>query len=141
VKDRLKILDVEQFTERVSDELVRAKRYEHPLTLCALKLDPAADQNASPDQAGDLMAAHIRQVIRDVDIQCRYADDTVVLCLPETNPSCAQFIARRLADSLSNFTQDDRSYSISVKASMCPGDGPDATEMISSLVNYLSAGD
>jgi GGDEF domain-containing protein len=141
VKDRLKILDIDQFTERVSDELVRSKRYERALTLCAIKLDETANAAANKNDAADAMSTHIRAIIRDVDIQCRYSEDTVVICLPETNPSCAQFVARRVAQSLTNFQSNNEEFCLSVKASLRAGDTENADELISSLVQFLSDGD
>ena len=76
-------------------------RYRHPLALLMLDLDNLKQINdtyghALGDEALDLVAAGIRQVLRAADVSARFGGDEFVVLMPETTVTQAIEIADRL---------------------------------------------
>jgi diguanylate cyclase (GGDEF)-like protein len=78
------------FQEQLTVEIMRAERYEHPLSLMILDVDYFKSYN---DQFGHLegdrvlkhIAWVIKECVRQVDIICRYGGDEFVVILPYTD--------------------------------------------------------
>lgn len=73
--------------ERIADELARAERYDHPLSLLLLDLDDFKhvndrDGHAAGDDALRAAAQVIRESLRSIDIPARYGGEEFLVILP-----------------------------------------------------------
>lgn len=82
-------------------ELARSRRFGHPFSVLAVRLEQAAAMDASFGRGA--MAAVLRAVVaygrrdlRAIDLLARVDDDTFAVLLPETPPNAATAVARRL---------------------------------------------
>ena len=85
------LLNKGAFRERVEEEMDRAKRYHHPLSLAFMDLDNFKQVNdAHGHTRGDkllqLVSETIEHTIRKTDIAGRIGGDEFALCFPETGP-------------------------------------------------------
>ena len=92
--------------QRINEELDRAHRYHHPLSLIFFDLDHFKTVN---DTSGHVVGSHLlRQVgeliwksIRSSDRPARYGGDEFVILLPETDKPAAVALASRIRRALS----------------------------------------
>ena len=88
--DRLTgLLNKEAFRERVEEEILRARRYNHPLSLAFIDLDNFKQVNdiqghASGDKLLQQISEIITHTIRGINIAGRVGGDEFAICLPET---------------------------------------------------------
>ena len=90
------------FYETAAAEIVRARRYGHPLTVAYIDLD---DFKAVNDRVGHhggdrllrRVADSLRAAVRQVDTVARMGGDEFAILLPETGPEGAAAAARKLA--------------------------------------------
>jgi diguanylate cyclase (GGDEF)-like protein len=97
-----KVFDPGYHLEKLKEEMLRAKRYKHALSVILLDVDQFYKVNERLSfQGGDAILATIvkiiRKTIRTVDILARYAGDRFVLILPNTNKREAMELAERLS--------------------------------------------
>jgi len=95
------LFQLSYFKERLSENFKRALRYNHPLTVAALRVVNYDDFAATKGRAAaaDMLrqfARCLRENIRDVDIPARYDKDTFVLLLPETDEKGADVALDRI---------------------------------------------
>jgi diguanylate cyclase (GGDEF)-like protein len=89
------------FHEQCDAEIMRARRYRHPLTLISLDLDNFKSVNdCDGHDAGDrvlrTMAETLQNNIRSTDIAARLGGDEFAILLPETGREAAWAIATKL---------------------------------------------
>lgn len=87
--------------ELAEQELAKARRYGHPLSLLVLDLDFFKDINdvwghAAGDQCLKAIAEACRSVFRECDIPARLGGDEFAILLPASNTEQAQAAAKRL---------------------------------------------
>jgi diguanylate cyclase (GGDEF)-like protein len=93
-------------------EFTRSKRYGHPLSMIALKIDMNKESSTLPSPSKAISsqilqkAAHsCKESIRGIDLLCRHnthtADNTLVILLPETGEQGANLVAQRLRQKIS----------------------------------------
>ena len=95
--------------EKLKEEVLRAKRYKHVLSLILLDIDGFHTINEKYSyKAGDetltVIVKIIHKLIRNVDILSRYSGDRFVLILPNTNMREARELADRLRIAVSKRT-------------------------------------
>ena len=91
--------------EIAENELNRAKRYDHPLSIVMLDIDDFKNVNDTwGHQAGDMVLKSIGSILkkscRKVDVPGRYGGEEFVLLLPHTNGEAAQQVAERIRKTL-----------------------------------------
>lgn len=96
------------FLERLEQEVLRARRYQHPFALAMIDLNhfkPVNDNYGHP--AGDLVlqqtANFLQNSIRDTDFVARFGGDEFVFIFPETNLVSAQRILQKVLDNYERF--------------------------------------
>ena len=88
--DRLTgLLNKEAFRERVEKEILRSRRYNHPLSIAFIDLDNFKQVNdIQGHERGDKLLQQISDTIthtlRGIDIAGRVGGDEFAICLPET---------------------------------------------------------
>jgi diguanylate cyclase (GGDEF)-like protein len=88
--DRLTgLLNKEAFRERVENEILRSRRYNHPLSLTFIDLDNFKQVNdiqghGHGDKLLQQISDTITHTIRGIDIAGRVGGDEFAICLPET---------------------------------------------------------
>lgn len=100
------------FDFRLAEEVSRADRYGHDLSIIMLDIN---DFKGFNDNYGHLMGDEIlrrfgdliRDVIRKSDIPFRYGGDEFAVLLPESNTDMAEVVARRMTTSLDTLTVRD----------------------------------
>ena len=93
------------FHEQCDAEIIRARRYRHPLSLISLDLDNFKSVNdRDGHDAGDrvlrTMAETLQKNIRSTDVAARLGGDEFAILLPETGQEAAWAIATKLRQQL-----------------------------------------
>ncbi|MFQ5549705.1 MAG: diguanylate cyclase [Gemmatimonadales bacterium] len=101
-------------TEKLQNELERAHRYGHHLTLLMIDLDHFKNINDTKGHlVGDSVLRQMGDILRDdarsVDIVARYGGEEFVLVLPDTTMDGAIIFAERLRERIAkrNFSEGD----------------------------------
>jgi len=89
------------FLRRFEGELLRSRRYGHPLACLMIDIDHFKRINdqyghATGDQVLKAAAAQLRQQQRDSDLICRYGGEEFAILLPECERNSAMHVAERL---------------------------------------------
>jgi len=91
------------FYERLRDEVVRAQRYELPLSVLMMDLDDFKKYNDRfGHPAGDGVLRRVAEILRaqlraSVDVAARYGGEEFAIILPHTEPGGAEHVGRRLS--------------------------------------------
>ena len=97
------------FMQSLQNEILRAKRYENPLSLMMVDVDSFKPFNDKyGHQAGDKLLRDIGVILhtslRSIDVPCRYGGDEFSIILPHTSKEEAKIIADRI---LHHYSQRD----------------------------------
>lgn len=120
--DLTKLFNARHFYKRLTSEIDRANRYEHPLALMMLDIDYFKVYN---DTYGHLegntvlmrIGHTIRNGLRRLDSAYRYGGEEFTVVLPETDGANAHHVARRLSAAIGNetfFPVEDKGVGITV---------------------------
>lgn len=101
-----------KFSEKLSYELHRAKRYKHPLTLIMCDLDYFKIINDKHGHAqGDIVLQSIAQCLKDnlrnIDIYARWGGEEFIILLPHIPPKEAKMVAEKLCYAVSKLKFDE----------------------------------
>jgi diguanylate cyclase (GGDEF)-like protein len=96
------------FMERASDELLRARRYNTPLSLAMIDIDHFKNINdrwghAVGDQVLMAFADTLKRSMRDVDIVARIGGEEFVLLMTHTSTDEAVLVAERIRQDIEAF--------------------------------------
>ncbi len=109
--------------ERLPQEIVRARRYRHPLSLVLCDIDHFKSVNDTyGHQAGDKVLREftkcIRETIREnVDLVARYGGEEFIIVAPETDFSGALILAERVRSAVSQMVVKIKGKRIHITAS------------------------
>ena len=122
----------------VDEELARAARYRHPLSVILMDLDHFKRLNDSNGHAaGDLVLRHVGALlaanVRATDMAGRYGGEEFLIVLPETDADAAAAVAEKLRQMMSRTSvklADGEMVSVTLSAGVAGGLGdilrPDA---------------
>ena len=120
------VLNARSFSQRVTQELERNRRYRHPLALLYLDLDDfKAVNDTHGHQTGDavlrLVADAIRRAVRGADVVGRLGGDEFAVLMPETPGPEADAVAQRLSAGLSTAFRGSPTVTASIGVVSCAG--------------------
>ena len=126
------------FEEHLTIEIVRARRYERPLSLMLLDLDHFKDVNDGlGHDAGDYVLQKVgetlRAAFRTTDRVCRFGGDEFAVIFPETPKDEVVRLAERLRRQLAAIFPDPRNrlpVTASIGVASYPFDGVRAEELV-----------
>ena len=135
------LFNARHFAVALNEELVRAERFERPLSLVMADLDLLRDINNSYGHlAGDAVLQGVAEVfrsqLRHYDVPARFGGEEFAILLPETPPEQAFEIAERIRRTVAASSFDVETSSepinatISIGVAGFPRDGVDANELI-----------
>ncbi|HEY7017950.1 MAG TPA: diguanylate cyclase, partial [Gaiellaceae bacterium] len=135
------LFNARHFAAAMSEELLRAARFERPLSLVMADLDLLRDiNNTYGHLAGDAVLQGIAEVfrsqLRHYDVPARFGGEEFAILLPETPPEQAFEIAERIRRAVADRTFDVETSSEPIRATVSigvaafPRDGADANELI-----------
>jgi diguanylate cyclase (GGDEF)-like protein len=107
------------FDSKLTEEINRARRYKHPLTLLMIDIDRFKVFNDTyGHQKGDevlaLVASILRNSVRNVDILCRYGGEEMVIILPETASKAACVVAETCRLKVAELSKERSNVEITV---------------------------
>jgi|GEM_PF-849021 diguanylate cyclase (GGDEF)-like protein len=134
--------------EKLKEEMLRAKRYQHALSAILLDVDEfhRINQDFSfkvGDEILTVIVKIIKKIIRAVDILTRYSGDRFLLILPNTNKREASELAERLRSNIQERTKRIKGLTVGVTATLAVGQSSKedkSAEFMKSLENTLEEG-
>jgi diguanylate cyclase (GGDEF)-like protein/putative nucleotidyltransferase with HDIG domain len=135
------LFNARHFAVALNEELLRAERFERPLSLVMADLDLLRDiNNTYGHLAGDAVLQGIAEVfraqLRHYDVPARFGGEEFAILLPETPPEQAFEIAERIRRTVAESSFDVETSSEPIRATISigvagyPRDGADANELI-----------
>ncbi|MGB9721102.1 MAG: diguanylate cyclase [bacterium] len=134
-----KLYNIGFFRDKLAEELNRAKRFQHSLSVAIIDLDNFKYFNDTfGHQAGDQLLIRLSQIFskyfRDTDLVGRYGGDEFIVMFPETRKEES---AKMVANLLSNFKLYDSTHApgekqirFSAGIAAYPEDGLNPSELI-----------
>ncbi|HEX6305557.1 MAG TPA: diguanylate cyclase [Anaerolineales bacterium] len=132
---------------RLEEEIQRASRYKHSLSLLMIDLNNFKTVNDTfGHPVGDRVLIKVsqclRQAVREVDFICRYGGDEFVIVLPETDAITSGKLAQRLAHILSECPLDlpegpPVAITLCIGMAVFPSDGLNGDDLITAADQAL----
>jgi len=127
----------------IRDELKRAKRYKHSMSLLVVTID-GYDKMQKGNPAGTVdsvlkgVANFLMNIVRDVDIPARYDVNTFLVVCPETDPKGVAVLAERVRSKimLERVSDVGQNWHVTVSQGIAgfPGNAVKAEELIDSCI-------
>ncbi len=134
-----KIFNRRVFSGKMTEEIERSRRYEHPMAVAMIDVDHFKqfnDMEGHPigDEALKKVAHTIKGKIRKTDVFCRYGGEEFCLMMPETDLVAGKEICERLRASVENAVfqgKQGRAYlTVSIGVAGFPEHGDNISELI-----------
>ena len=130
-----------EFKEAFSAEILRAKRYQRPVSLLMMDIDYFKNYNdAHGHPQGDILlkklAELMKENLKDTDVVARYGGEEFAILLLETAKDQAEQIAERLRNMIEwcrfpkETTQPDGKLTVSIGLGAFPDDGDTAEQVL-----------
>ena len=96
------------FQQRLEEEVGRANRFGHHLSLIMLDIDDFKEFNDTyghprGDKVLQAVSAIIKENLREIDVAARYGGEEFVIVLPETESEGAAALAERIRDDVASY--------------------------------------
>jgi diguanylate cyclase (GGDEF)-like protein len=135
------LFNARHFAAALNEELLRAERFDRPLSVVMADLDFLRDiNNTYGHLAGDAVlqgiAETFREQLRQYDVPARFGGEEFSILLPETSPEQALEVAERVRRAVAGRAFDVETSSEPIRATVSigvagfPRDGSEATELI-----------
>jgi diguanylate cyclase (GGDEF)-like protein/putative nucleotidyltransferase with HDIG domain len=135
------LYNARHFAAQLREELVRAERFDRPMSIVMADLDLLRDINNSYGHlAGDAVLKGIATIfmnqLRHYDVPARFGGEEFAILLPETAPEQALEIAERIRQTVAETRFDVETSSEPIRATVSlgvagyPKHGADANELI-----------
>jgi diguanylate cyclase (GGDEF)-like protein len=128
------------FYSLLSEEIVRAQRYKHAVSLLMLDIDHFKRVNDTHGhQAGDIILRGLSDLLgnqaRAIDRVCRYGGEEITVILPETDATAAMNIAERLRAAVERQPFDiDSGKTVGITVSIGVATYPQQVDVLEKLV-------
>lgn len=118
------------FQQRLSEEIIRAKKFNHPLSLIMSDIDHFKKFNDTyGHQQGDIVLIETAKIfrlnVRDVDIAARYGGEEFAMILPEADVKEAVRIAEKLRKKIEEHKYPSKQGKLKVTISLGVATYPD----------------
>lgn len=135
------LLNARGLFNRLDAELVRLRRYRHPLALLLVDLDGLKDINdrfghRAGDEAIGTLAGVIRSELRKVDVGARWGGDEFAILAPNTSSTAAVALAERIRTSIA---QQGREWRLSGSLGVATVDPQAGREVVDSATLMRAA--
>jgi diguanylate cyclase (GGDEF)-like protein len=132
------------YQERLKEEMMRARRYKHALSLIMFNVDLGTAAPETADKLLSLIVKLVNKAVRTVDILARHSDALFLLIVPNTNKREAMELAERLQSNISQRTHripglSAGDISITIAVGQCSKDDT-ASDFINRLEHLVEAG-
>lgn len=127
------------FQNALAQEIARARRYRHPLSLFMIDIDDFKRYNdtfghLAGDWALQDLATILRESCRQTDLIARYGGEEFAVILPETAASGAMVVAERIRHAVETESQARlrfrRPITVSIGVAVYPWDGNSAQDLL-----------
>ena len=127
------------FNERLGEELGRARRYSHPLSMLIIDLDNFKRVNdLSGHVEGDSVLRKVGRMLMDTtrqaDVVCRFGGDEFAVLLPETDSEAAGLTAERIRLAVADISvpgeEEPGNVTLSIGGASFPESCDEAEEML-----------
>jgi diguanylate cyclase (GGDEF)-like protein len=141
-----KLFNIGYFKDRLQEELNRARRFQHSVSITIIDLDKFKDFNDSfGHQAGDQLLIKLAKVFKehfeDTDIIARYGGDEFIIMCPEIKKQDAARIVGNLLHDLEMYdfgrVKSGGKITFSAGVSSFPDDGGTVSELVKSADEAL----
>jgi diguanylate cyclase (GGDEF)-like protein len=141
-----KLYNVGYFKDRLTEELNRARRFQHSVSITIMDLDKFKDFNDSfGHQAGDQLLIRLAKIFKehfeDTDIIARYGGDEFIVMCPEIKKQDAARIVGNLLHDLEMYdfgrAKTGSKVTFSAGVASFPDDGGNVSELIKSADEAL----
>ncbi|MBU6453568.1 MAG: GGDEF domain-containing protein [Cyanobacteria bacterium REEB67] len=132
----------------IRDELKRAKRYKHAMSLLVVQIDgfekmQKGNSQATVDSVLKGVANFLMNIVRDVDIPARYDVNTFLVVCPETDPKGVAVLAERVRSKimLERVSDVGQNWHVTVSQGIAgyPGSSLKAEELIDTCIACAEA--
>lgn len=131
------------YLERLKEEMMRARRYKHALSIIMFDVDFRTTAAQTADKVVAVIVKIVNKAVRTVDILARHSDNLFLLLLPNTNKREALELAGRLKDNICQRTSRIPGLSegvpITIAVGQCTKDDT-ASDFIKRLEHLIQAG-
>lgn len=119
-------------SETLDRELVRSKRYGHPLSVIMMDIDYFKSINdVYGHEFGDVvlkqLASQLVKMVRRYDIVIRFGGEEFVIVSPSTDRAKAMILAQRILDAVNLYSFGSKEHSVKLKLSAAVTSYPDDT--------------
>jgi len=127
----------------IKDELKRAKRYKHSMSLLIVSIDgfekiQKSNSSATLDSVVKGVGNFLMNIVRDVDIPARYDTNAFIVVCPETDPKGVAVLAERIRSKimLERVSDVGQNWHVTVSQGIAgyPGGSLKAEELIDSCI-------
>lgn len=127
------------FYKLLEDELARAVRFKHPVSLLLLDIDHFKRVNDTHGhQAGDAILKGLSDLLvkqaRAIDRVCRYGGEEITVILPETDATAAMNLAERLRAAVERQSFDIGGKTVGITVSIGVATYPQLVDALEKLV-------
>lgn len=127
----------EAYSERIHEEMIRWKRYRHPLCLAVIDIDFFKKINdnyghATGDKVLKAVSSAVSQRLREVDFMARFGGEEFVTILPETSAEDALTLLNRIRERLSKaqMRSKDSKFNVTVSIGIAEFKDDDTAEEV-----------